>query len=74
MHNISIVWHLINTIAIVGENMYTLKGFMSMPSLALDGKNKVADFGEFSTYCQTFTRDMRNYAITAQPDVELFVT
>lgn len=54
--------------------MYTLKGFMSMPSLALDGKNKVADFGEFSTYCQTFTRDMRNYAITAQPDVELFVT
>lgn len=44
-----------------------------MPSLALDGKDKVADFGEFSTYAQTFTRDIRNYAISAQPDVELFV-
>ncbi len=53
--------------------MYILKGFMSMPSLAADGKNVIAEFGEFSTYCQTFTRDMRNYAISAQPDVELFV-
>ncbi len=53
--------------------MYILKGFMSMPSLAADGKNEIAEFGEFSTYCQTFTRDMRNYAISAQPDVELFV-
>lgn len=53
--------------------MYILKAFMSMPSLALDAKNKTAEFGEFSTYSQTFTRDIRNYAITAQPDVELFV-
>lgn len=53
--------------------MYVLKGFMSMPSLALDGKNQIAEFGEFSTHAQTFTRDMRNYATSAQPDVELFV-
>lgn len=54
--------------------MYILKGFMSMPSLANDSKNKTAEFGEFSTYSQTFTRDIRNYAVSAQPDVELFVT
>ena len=53
--------------------MYILKGFMSMPSLADDGYQKVGEFGELSTHLQTFTRDMRNYAITAQPDVELFV-
>lgn len=54
--------------------MYILKGFMSMPSLARDGINEIAEFGEFSTYSQTFTRDIRNYAVSAQPDVELFVT
>src|SRR5690606_6449334 len=54
--------------------MYILKGFMSMPSLANDSKNKTAAFGEFSTYSQTFTRDIRNYAVSTQPDVELFVT
>lgn len=53
--------------------MYSLKGFMSMPSLALDGKNVTAEFGEFSTHSQTFTRDIRNYAASSQPDVELFV-
>ena len=53
--------------------MYILKGFMSMPSLADDGYQKTGEFGELSTHLQTFTRDMRNYAITAQPDVELFV-
>ena len=53
--------------------MYILKGFMSMPSLADDAHQKIAEFGELSTHLQTFTRDMRNYAITAQPDVELFV-
>jgi hypothetical protein len=53
--------------------MYILKGFMSMPSLANDAKQEIADFGELSTYTQTFTRDIRNYAMTAQPDVELFV-
>lgn len=53
--------------------MYNLKGFMSMPSLADDGYQKVAEFGEISTHLKTFTRDIRNYAVTAQPDVELYV-
>lgn len=53
--------------------MYILKGFMSMPTLADDRKNVTAPFGEFTTYSQTFTRDLRNYKIIEQPDVELYV-
>ena len=53
--------------------MYILKGFMSMPSLADDRKNVVAQFGEFSTYSATFSRDVRNYKELTQPDVELYV-
>lgn len=53
--------------------MYNLKGFMSMPALADDAPQTIGEFGELSTHLMTFTRDLRNYAITAQPDVELFV-
>ncbi|BDH16663.1 MAG: hypothetical protein [Bacteriophage sp.] len=53
--------------------MNNLKAFMSMPALANNAKDAVADFGEFSVYSQTFTRDLRNYAVSAQPDVELCV-
>lgn len=53
--------------------MYELKGFVSMPRLTDNRPDKTAVFGELTTQSKTFTRDIREYAKTAYPDVTLHV-
>lgn len=53
--------------------MYLLKAFMSMPTLVDNRHDQTAPFGELTTQSKTFTRDLRQYAKTSYPDVELNV-
>lgn len=55
----------------MGCHMNVLKGFINIPSLSNNKQGVIAQFGEFSNYSRTFSRDVRNYAVSAQPDVEL---
>lgn len=56
--------------------MNIIKGFYKMPSLSDNGADGViAQFGEMSTYVQTFTRDMKNFSNPVKyPGVELVTT
>lgn len=53
--------------------MYLLKAFMSMPTLVDNRLDQTAPFGELTTLSKTFTRDLRQYAKTTYPDVEMNV-
>lgn len=52
--------------------MYTLKGFFSMPALANNNVNVVANIGELSTMSRTFTKEMREFSYPEQyPNTQL---
>lgn len=51
--------------------MLTIKGFCTRRLQADNSPNKVATFGELSTYARTFTKDIGIYSNTTYPEVEL---